>query len=299
MAKKDITYRVFNIYNQEISNDATNLKGELRQRLAKCKVEQRLIPLKENDDSNFDLLGAFAPAIGTNPNTDFFFGTMMRLKPAKEIKALPDNYRELSTLEESALREIQEIKDKIVCSSLYHFLIKGNMLITDLKQNILIDALQIYINKLLMDAKYVFTPRIVTEDLRLRDIKSVVFMDDFSQENATQLSLKSLTRKAIKTISPKVRGLNNIMESKIASARMIIDFERPKQMKDSDYMKKLEAFLAPIQNLENVHFCLKNGKKLQGTDLVYIHKTTLEDDIITPLTYINSMKNVLQSIEKL
>jgi len=298
MAKKEVTYRVFNIQNQELTIDAANLKDELRQRLAGCKIEQRLIPLRENDDSDFDLLGAFAPATGTGQDADFFFGTMMRLKPAKEIKALPDNYRELSTLEENALREVQEIKGKIVCSSLYHFLIKGNLLITDLKSNITIDSFQRYINRLLMNASYVFTPRIVAGNLKLKDINHVVFVDDFSGGNAT-LPLKNMARKAIKAISPEVRGLNGLMNSKIASAKMRIDFQRPKRMKESDYAQKLGAILAPIQNLEKVHFYLKNGKKLQGSQLLDMHKMTLEDDIITPMTYIKSMKDVIQSIEQL
>ena len=37
--------------------------------------------------------------------------------------------------------------------------------------------------------------------------------------------------------------------------------------------------------------------KLLGSDLVFTHKETLEDDVITPITYIRSMCAVLDTIE--
>ena len=62
MAKKNVTYRVFVIKNEELTYDATDLKDVLRTKLANSNVERRLIPVKEGDDSEKDLLGAFAPA---------------------------------------------------------------------------------------------------------------------------------------------------------------------------------------------------------------------------------------------
>ena len=60
MAKKNVTYRVFIIKNEELTHDATDLKDVLRTKLANSNVERRLIPVKEGDDSEKDLLGAFA-----------------------------------------------------------------------------------------------------------------------------------------------------------------------------------------------------------------------------------------------
>ena len=62
MAKKNVTYRVFIIKNEELTHDATDLKDVLRTKLSNSNVERRLIPVKEGDDSEKDLLGAFAPA---------------------------------------------------------------------------------------------------------------------------------------------------------------------------------------------------------------------------------------------
>lgn len=118
MVKKNVTYRVFEIKNNELTKDATELKNDLRNCLMNSKIEKRLIPVKEDDDTLKDLLGAFAPST-TAEDKDYFYGVMMRLRPAKEIKALPDNFEQLTELEESTLQEIKEIAGKIVCSNLY------------------------------------------------------------------------------------------------------------------------------------------------------------------------------------
>uniref|UniRef100_UPI004027CCA2 hypothetical protein n=1 Tax=Prevotella sp. TaxID=59823 RepID=UPI004027CCA2 len=91
--------------------------------------------------------------------------------------------------------------------------------------------------------------------------------------------------------------MNRLMGDQIISARMTIDFERPRSMSVKDYEKKLGAILAPVEDLDSVYFTLKNGMKLLGADLVYTHKETLEADVITPLTYIHSMLSVLKDLE--
>ena len=93
MAKKNVTYRVFIIKNEELTHDAIDLKDVLRTKLANSNVERRLIPVKEGDDSEKDLLGAFAPA-SIEEDAEYVYGVMMRLKPAKEFEALPDNFEQ-------------------------------------------------------------------------------------------------------------------------------------------------------------------------------------------------------------
>lgn len=82
----------------------------------------------------------------------------------------------------------------------------------------------------------------------------------------------------------------------MVAATMTINFSCPPKMKADVYARKLSAILAPIQDLENIYFSQNNGMKLQGSDMVYTHKTILDDEVITPMTYINSMREVLQSI---
>ena len=299
MEKKKVTYRVFTIHNASLSHDASDLKDELRTRLAQSNIEHRLIPVNEDDDSINDLLSSFAPATGT-VDPGYFYGVMMRLKPAKEIKALPDDYMKLPELSEEQLREIQEVTGKTVCSGIFHFLIMGTFLITDLPQIQTISGFEKYINRFLGDAEYYFRPYLHRKDLRLNDISKVVFRESFApmpQNENNPVSIQQPVRKLFRYISPEVKGLNKILASSIVSANMVISFEKPRKMKQQDYNKQLGAILAPIQDLENVYFTLHSGMKIQGSDLVYTHKETLEAEIITPLTYIKSMRAVLESIQ--
>lgn len=299
MERKKVTYRVFTIQNASLSHDASDLKDELRTKLAQSNIEHRLIPVNEDDNSVNDLLSSFAPATGA-VDPGYFYGVMMRLKPAKEIKALPDDYMKLPELSEEQLKEIQEVAGKTICSGIFHFLIMGDFLITDLPQIQNISVFEKYINRLLGDAEYYFRPYLHRKDLRLNDISKVVFKESFApmpQNDNNPVSIQQPVRKLFRYISPEVKGLNKILASNIVSANMVISFEKPRKMKQQDYNKQLGAILAPIQNLENVYFTLQSGMKIQGSDLVYTHKETLEAEIITPLTYIKSMRAVLESIQ--
>ena len=299
MAKKNVTYRVFIIKNEELTHDATDLKDVLRTKLANSNVERRLIPVKEGDDSEKDLLGAFAPASNVE-DAEYVYGVMMRLKPAKEFRALPDNFEQLVELPETYLLELQEVEGKTICSNLYHFMIRGKYLITDLPQIQTITGFQKYLSKLLVNRTYGFAPYLMRKDLKLKDISTVTFKDPLrptpQDEGENMFSLKKIVKGAIKFISPEVKKLSEIMDSNMVSAHMVLNFERPKKMEPEVYAKKLGAILAPIQDLDCVYFTLNNGMKLLGSDLVFTHKETLEDDVITPITYIRSMRAVLDTI---
>ena len=300
MAKKNVTYRVFIIKNEELTHDATDLKDVLRTKLANSNVERRLIPVKEGDDSEKDLLGAFAPASNVE-DAEYVYGVMMRLKPAKEFRALPDNLEQLVELPEADLLELQEVEGKTICSNLYHFMIRGKYLITDLPQIQTITGFQKYLSKLLVNRTYGFAPYLMRKELKLKDISTVTFKDPLrptpQDEGENMFPLKKIVKGAIKFISPEVKKLSEIMESNMVSAHMVLNFERPKKMAPEVYAKKLGAILAPIQDLDCVYFTLNNGMKLLGSDLAFTHKETLEDDVITPITYIRSMCAVLDTIE--
>lgn len=300
MARKNVTFRVFEIKNEELTNDATDLKDVLRAKLANSNVERRLIPVKNDEDSEKDLLGSFAPATGTEPNTTWVYGVMMRLKPAKEFKKLPDNFEQLIELNESELLELEEVEGKMICSSLYHFLIMDKYLITDLPQIQTISGFQRYLNRLLVDRAYGFTPYLLHSDLKLNDIKSVTFKDSLAElpesPEAKRMSLKRMATEGIRFICPNVKGLKQILEENMVAATMIINFNRPKKMDADVYARKLSAILAPVQDLDNVYFSLNNGMKLLGSEIVYTNKTVLDDDVITPMTYIRSMRRILESI---
>ena len=300
MAKKNVTYRVFIIKNEELTHDATDLKDVLRTKLANSNVERRLLPVKEGDDSEKDLLGAFAPASNVE-DAEYVYGVMMRLKPAKEFRALPDNFEQLVELPEADLLELQEVEGKTICSNLYHFMIRGKYLITDLPQIQTITGFQKYLSKLLVNRTYGFAPYLMRKELKLKDISTVTFKDPLrptpQDEGENMFPLKKIVKGAIKFISPEVKKLSEIMESNMVSAHMVLNFERPKKMAPEVYAKKLGAILAPIQDLDCVYFTLNNGMKLLGSDLAFTHKETLEDDVITPITYIRSMCAVLDTIE--
>lgn len=296
MAKKIVTFRVFVVKNDELTQDRTDLKEELLTRLRDSKVEQRLISLFDKDPETKDLLASYAPA--GDSTADYFYGLMMRIKPASGISAIPDNYLQQASIDEDELNPILGIEGKVVCSSLYHFLVKGKYLITDLPGNTTIAGFTKYLDKYLITIHYAFAPFISPNALELKDIRHCVFQDPLTAmpEKDKRISLKPNVRKLIQWLCPEVENLNKIMRSNIVSAKMTLDFEKPKDMKEEDYADQLGAVLAPISDLENIFFTTNNGIKVMGEQLIYTTKRNLEAEKIDAKCYIRAMESICNEL---
>ena len=221
MARKTVVFRAFVIKNEDLTHEEADLEAQLKAKLANTNVEDRLKNVSDDNDKVKALLSSYAPA--ANTQGDYLYGTVMQLKPAREISALPDDYLQKPSLNENELREIVEIAGKTICSRIYHFLIKDKYLITDLKDTSTISVFSNYISKLLPEKKYGFVPAISDKNLKLSNIVHVVFTDNFDNQSG-EMTIKNPVMKLIKKMSPQVRGLNKIMENKLVRAKMTIDF---------------------------------------------------------------------------
>ena len=177
MARKKVVFRAFTIKNEALTQVESDLESRLKAKLANTTVENRLKNVVDGDDTVKDLLSSYAPA--ANTQADYSYGTVMQLKPAKEIKSLPENYLQMTFLNENQLSEIAEIAGKTICSRIYHFLIKGNFLITDLKDSSTISVFNNYLSKLLPEKRYGFIPTISNNNIKLSNIVHVLFSDNF------------------------------------------------------------------------------------------------------------------------
>ena len=293
MARKTVVFRAFVIKNEDLTHEEADLEAQLKAKLANTNVEDRLKNVSDDNDKVKDLRSSYAPA--ANTQGDYLYGTVMQLKPAREISALPDDYLQKPSLNENELREIVEIAGKTICSRIYHFLIKDKYLITDLKDTSTISVFSNYISKLLPEKKYGFVPAISDKNLKLSNIVHVVFSDNFDNQSG-EMTIKNPVMKLIKKMSPQVRGLNKIMENKLVRAKMTIDFSRPKNVTKDDYARQLGALLAPVQDLSFVQFTMNNGQQIYGHELAFSKRITLEADIISDITYIEAMKGVVSEL---
>lgn len=293
MARKKVVFRAFTIKNEALTQVESDLESRLKAKLANTTVENRLKNVVDGDDTVKDLLSSYAPA--ANTQADYLYGTVMQLKPAKEIKSLPDNYLQMASLSENQLSEIAEIAGKTICSRIYHVLIKGNLLITDLKGSSTISVFSNYLSKLLPEKRFGFIPTISNNDIKLSNIVHVVFSDNFDNQNP-DITIKNPVKRLIKKISPQVRGLDRIMANKLVKAKLSIDFSKPRNVTNDDYARQLGALLAPIQDLDFVQFSMNNGQQIYGHELAYSKAVTLEADIINDVTYIHAMRSIVAEL---
>lgn len=293
MARKKVVFRAFTIKNEALTQVESDLESRLKAILANTTVENRLKNVVDDDNTVKDLLSSYAPA--ANTQADYLFGTVMQLKPAKEIKTLPDNFLQMASLSENQLSEIAGLAGKTICSRIYHFLIKGNLLITDLKDSSTISVFSNYLSKLLPEKKYGFIPTISNNDIKLSNIVHVVFSDNFDDQNP-DITIKNPVKRLIKKMSPQVRGLDRIMANKLVKAKLSIDFSKPRNVTNDDYARQLGALLAPVQDLDFVQFTMNNGQQIYGHELAYSKVVTLEADIINDVTFINAMRNIVAEL---
>jgi hypothetical protein len=223
----------------------------------------------------------------------------MRLRPAKEFKTLPSDFKNLYQFDEKGLLELKDSNDKVICSSFYHFMIKGKYLITDLSMLQTISPFTSYINKIIPETPCDFVPLILNDELNLSEVSMVTFKDQLQsvidEDENSNISLKNMASSLLKLVCPTVDTLDELIEDKMITAAMTIQLKRPKRMTTEDYSHKLSAILAPIQDLKDVYIKLSNGKKIEGSQLVYTRKCELEDG--EPNTYIKEMRNLLEQIE--
>lgn len=292
---KTVNFRLFKVSNR--SNEkyspifnllTSSLEG------GKKYVEHRIMSLRENENSDKDVLGYFAKT------EMYIYGVMMRIANAKDVPELPLNFEkeENINIEEILKEAAKNTSDKKVCKSMYHFLITEDYVVTDLPNNRPITCLQDYINWLLLQPKdlcFTMYPVIEPGKILMSQLKQVIFKDAF-------LPMPSEKKSGIKARVDKFMDLliegndltmRELHEKNIISATLTVSFDKPKKMEAADYEKTMSAILKTIDRPDNVVFQMNNKKELSGSKLLYSRSKILENEpVLKDKDYIDAMWSV-------
>lgn len=293
--KKIINFRLFKVVNRttkRISPLFSMLASSLED--GKKYVEHRIMNLKDDENSDQDVLGYFA-------KTDrYIYGVMLRIANAKDVPELPTDFEKGENINiEEILKEAEaSTSEKKVCKSLYHFLITDDFVVTDLPKTRPITCLQDYINWLLMlnkDMSFTITPVIETGKILMSQLKQVIFKDAFLPMPDEKKS--GIRSRIDKFMDMLIEGddltMKKLHEKDIVSATLTVKFDRPRKMEVSDYDRIMSAILKTIDKPENVVFLMNDKKQLMGSEMLYSRSETLENEpIIKDVDYIQSMMKV-------
>lgn len=284
MAK--VKLRAFEIINSDINKAQSDLEDKLRSFLnASTETNgRRMILNAEDPQQEEDLISDF-PKILEAPNP--IFCTMLRV-------ALGNNVQHVnSELFSKPKFTIADLKNSIVDAEAiylnhYYFSTSNNFLVTTLKGNLTITRLQTYLNWLLEDL-YEISPLVAEEAMpELSQIKDIVVKDSSIHPSPSQSTEIESTRKsfidlgraawdAVKYALSDTEKLSDIELEQMVSAKLVIEFKKPKKS-DSDAIKKAySALLKPVADLENFEFITRNNKRIvKGKQILRIKEVSIE-----------------------
>lgn len=229
----------------------------------------------------------------------------MRIAYAKDVQELPDNFDKIENIDiEQILKDAeQKGSEKMVCKSMYHFLIIDDCVITDLPKSRPITCFQDYINWLLnmpKDSAFSINPAVERDKILLSQIRQVVFKDAFvplfeEKKSTIRLHVDKFLNSLIEGNDLTMKDLH---EKHIVSATLTVSFDKPRKMEVDDYEKYLSAILKTSDKPDNVVFKIKGNKLLNGNELLFSRSKQLENEpILKDADYIGAMKQVKQEYE--
>lgn len=291
--KKRISFRLFKIDNSDKSIKAPQLRKALSERLRTAnEIGKRMMSLKgDNPDSDTDVLSSFANA----EESKYFYGVIMRFTLPKNVPAIPDDFMKLTEVKESELTVPDALKGKMLCRYVYHIFITDDYVVTDLNKDYTITRLEKYLNYLLLGTNYDFVPCVMSNVIRLRDIKTIVFKNpSIARENMKiDLDLKDKAKELVKQLFPLMDNVDEVMNDNIISAKMTLSIAKPDEMLDEDYERKLAYVLKPVGDPDIVSIGMVKGREIKGSDILYADAKEFEDDSLKDEDYIKAMKEII------
>lgn len=273
---KKIKLRAFEIENKNLGKSSSGLLSDLKEKLkaSGAASERRMILNAEEEKPEEDLI-----SYHTN-SSQVQFCTMLRIKPGKDVQHINE------TLFSKPSFTIAELNSTVVDATAiykehYYFGISGDFLVTNLPGNITITRLQTYLNWYL-EKLYEITPIIAPEASKdLSNVKSITVMDPVNESSLTPISpnltgkgksvfnLPSLALEKVKSMLVDAKSLTDLELANLISAKLVIEFNKPKKSDSEEVKKAYAALLKPISDLEHVQIQtrdLKHHKK--GSDIL-------------------------------
>lgn len=275
----NMNLRAFFIHNPELDKTSSDLFQKLKETLknSKCANERRM-ELNSDDPSNEeDLLSYFSDSTTSSASQ---FCTMLRLAPGKDVQHISNTLFNKSKFSISDL-DNTELDAAAIHKSHYYFSISENFLVTNLPGNTTILRLQTYLNWL-TNGLYQINPVVEPSKVQqLSDIRNITVTDPISgshhvasqaREAETKKSVFNLAAYALESVRKMLNETSNLSDhdlSQMISARLIIEFARPKKADSEEMKKAYSALLKPVADLDHLSIRTRDNKTItKGSDIL-------------------------------
>lgn len=282
-SQAEIKLRAFTVSQDEnIMHQLSRIVPVFNKKLDNTKAKDRMLKRSSNkEDKEHDLISSYK----FDNNTAF--GVMLRVELDSTSPQVPNA---LLASQSFALSDLQgDNKESTIYKNHYYFCLNDTHLVTNLPGNSTIVGFQTYINWLLDSATmpYEITPLCKsTPDVKLSDIKEIVFEDDsilLSPQRSSKTSnddttdrLINIAWEGVKTLLSETIDLSEEELKRVVSARLLLKIKKPRGMSEEDYQKKFGAILKPVSDTEHLHYVSKSGQRLKAETIAVTKSCNIE-----------------------
>lgn len=304
---KNIQLRAFAISPQDpkITTQSASIVELLTKKLNETTAGERVVLLNKDDPSKIsDSLPYFD--IRNKDKNRIVLGVIMKISMSENVQFVANNLLKQQKFSVAQMKANHTNGNQVYLSH-YYFALNNKFLVTNLPMNTTIRGFQAFMNTIIKDHLFEFTPLVETApEFRIADLKQLSITDP-SIHKTTENSTKGIKRKwvilknsLLKMILKDIKGLDEVEAARVISAKLLLKFIKPKDMSDDDYKKIMGFCLKPISDLENVVFTNKkkqsfSADKLLKTEVVPIDRN--EDGFISEPQLWDSMTSFIAKLK--
>lgn len=309
MTTKQIKIRSYNIKTNAVSISVaqmmTSLKNQLETPFKLAISRLRKINM-DDDKSDVEMIGSYH----FSTNQERFFASFFQMRHDSNSKTIAEDILNKEFVSQDDIKELGELSQYLL-NRRFLFMFNSEHLVTTLPGTINVSVIESYLNWLLEsvrgNTKLILDPVVTkVESLtpKMSEIKSVSINSNPLQSkrtaNKTQDDKKiyDITREKLLSFF-KEADLKDIMDNNLVSAELVIKFKKPKKKQMEELESNLSAMMKNSADLDNMSIELKNGKRIQGSEIEGKKFVTLnlDSDGVVPDSEIeNAMENYLSEL---
>lgn len=297
---KSITLRFFDVNCSNRLTSSSSLVNRVIGKLSSA-ASDRMMPVNKNSSDKFDLISNYM----NFGNGTAITGTCLRITNSKAVPVINDNILRQSQFPLSSINENAKDDEK-TCLDYFYFCLSNEHLIT-LDTRSSMTRFETYINWLLNTSEsgenISFSPVIDESKISIADIKKITIgktcnipIQNSQGRKDSNIASKviGITGDVLKSIVSDTSGLDELMNSNICSADLVIKFSKPRSMSKDEYLRKTAGIiLKPFEDPDGIKFASK-GKKTSGSQILKSENIEVDCDTNGAL----SEQNVYQAMFK-
>lgn len=299
---KSITLRFFDV-NYAVLTTSSSVVSRILGKLSSA-ASDRMMPVNKNTSDKYDLISNYLNAA----NKTIIAGTCLRITNSKGVPVIKTEVLSQSQFSISAFNE-NASDDEKTCLDYFYFCMTDKHLILTVDGRCNNTRFETYINWLLNTVEFGetidFSPIVDEAKLSLADIQKITIGNSYNiplKDNpgtdvkSTVVSIAGGVLRSILSDSP---NLDELMNSNICSADLVIKFSKPKSMSKEEYIRKTAgAILKPLEDPDGIKFASK-GKKVSGTQALRTEVVEVDCDENGVLSEQNIYQTMLKKIREL